>query len=64
MYKFWHDYAKPKYGEKVKLRYMDKDIFIVYLKADYIYKDITEDAETRFDTFQIINYILYINYKL
>ena len=43
---------------------MDKDIFIVYLKADYIYKDITEDAETRFDTFQIINYILYINYKL
>ena len=38
---------------------MDKDIFIVYLKADYIYK---EDAETRFDTFQIINYKLYIIY--
>ena len=41
---------------------MDKDIFIVYLKADYIYKDSTEDAETRFDTFQIINYKLYIIY--
>ena len=25
-------------------------IFIVYIKADDIYKDIVEDAETRFDT--------------
>ena len=29
---------------------MDTDSFIVYIKTDDIYKDITEDVETRFDT--------------
>ena len=29
---------------------MDTDSFIVYVKADNIYKDIAEDFETRFDT--------------
>ena len=29
---------------------MDTDSFIVYIKTDYIYKDIAEDVETRFDT--------------
>ena len=28
---------------------MGTDIFIVYIKTDDIYKDITEDVETRFD---------------
>ena len=28
----------------------DRDIFIVYIKTDYIYKDIAEDVETRFGT--------------
>ena len=28
---------------------MDTDVFTVYIKAGYIYKDITEDIETRFD---------------
>ena len=28
---------------------MDTDSFIVYIKTDDIYKDIAEDAETRFD---------------
>ena len=46
MYEFWYDYVKP-YGEKAKLRYMDTDIFIVYIKTDDIYKDIAEDVETR-----------------
>ena len=50
MYEFWYDYVKPKYGEKVKLCYMDTDSFIVYIKTDDIYKDIAEDVETRFDT--------------
>ena len=26
MYEFWYDYVKPKYGEKVKLCYMDTDM--------------------------------------
>ena len=50
MYEFWYDYAKPKYGKKSKLCYMDTDSFIVYIKTDNIYKDIEEDVETRFDT--------------
>ena len=27
MYWFWHDYVKPKYGEKAKLYYMDTESF-------------------------------------
>ena len=50
MYKFWYDLVKPKYGEKAKLCNMDTDSFIVYIKNIYIYKDIAEDVETRFDT--------------
>ena len=38
-YEFWYNYLEPKYG-----------CFIVYIKADDIYKDIAEDVETRFDT--------------
>ena len=50
MYEVWYDYVKPKHDEKPKLCYMDTDSFIVYIKKDYIYKDIAEDFETRFDT--------------
>ena len=50
MHEFWYDNAEPKYGEKVKLCYMDTDSFIVYIKTDDIYRDIAEDVETRFDT--------------
>ena len=50
MYGFWYDYVKPKYGEKAKLCFMDKGGFIVCIKTDNIYKDITDDVETRFDT--------------
>ena len=50
MYDFWYDYVKSKYGEKAKLCYMDTDSFIVHIKTNDIYKDVTEDAKTRFDT--------------
>ena len=50
MYEFLYDHIKLKYGEKVKLCYMDRYSFIVYIKPDDIYKDITEDVETRFNT--------------
>ena len=42
---FWYDYIKLKNGKKVKYRN-----FNVYIKTDYIYKDIAEDVETTFDT--------------
>ena len=50
MYKFLYDYVKPKYGEKEKLCYVDSDSFIVYIKTNYIHKDIAEVVETKFDT--------------
>ena len=49
MYEFWYDYLKPKYGENIKLCYMDTDSLTVYVKTDDIYKDIAEDVENRLD---------------
>ena len=50
MYEFWYDQVKPKYGEKAKLCYMDTDSFIVYIKSNYIDKNIAKDVKARFDT--------------
>ena len=42
MYEFWYDYMKPKYGDNVKLCYMDTDSIIMHIKRKilYFYKDI------------------------
>ena len=53
MYDFWYDYIKPKYAEKTKLWYMDRYSFIVHIKTENIYKDISEDVEKRFDTYKL-----------
>ena len=58
MHEFWYDYVKPKYGKKAKLCYMDTDSFIVYIKTDNIYKNITEDVDTRFDIMNQIDHCL------
>ena len=50
MYEFWYDYMKPKYANNVKLRYMDTDSFIINIKTNDFYKDISSDVENRFDT--------------
>ena len=50
MYEFWYDYMKPKDGEEAKFCYMDTDSFIVYIKPEDIYTDITRDVKTRFNT--------------
>ena len=50
IYEFWYDYMKPKYGNKVKLCYMDTDSFIMNIKTNDFYDDITNDVENRFDT--------------
>ena len=49
MYEFWYDYVKPKYGDNVKLCYMDTDSFIMHIKTEDFYKDIAENVEKRFD---------------
>ena len=50
MYEFWYDYMKPKYGDSVKLCYMDTDTFIMNIKTEDFYKDIANGVEKRFDT--------------
>ena len=50
MYEFWYNYMKPKYGDNVKLCYMDTDSFIMYIKTEDFYKAFADDVEKRFDT--------------
>ena len=49
MYEFWYDYMKPKYND-VRLCYMDTDSFIMNIKTNDFYKDISDDVDNRFDT--------------
>ena len=51
IYEFWYDYMKPKYANNVKLCYMDmEDSFIINIKTNDFYKDISNEVEHRFDT--------------
>ena len=49
MYEFLYDYMKPKYNNDVKLCYMDTDSFIMNIKTNDLYKDISNDVENRFE---------------
>ena len=40
----------PKYGEHIKLCYMDMDSFVYDINTEDFYKDIAGDVEDRFDT--------------
>ena len=50
MYEFWYDYIIPKYGDKVKSCYTDTDSFIIYIKTEDFFEDISNDVEKWFDT--------------
>ena len=50
MHKFFCDYLKPKYGEKLRLLYMDTDSFVLYVETDDFYKDTKDDLKEWFDT--------------
>ena len=50
MYEFYYDYIKPKYGDKVKLCYMDTDSFILHIQTEDFYMDIDNDVNEWFDT--------------
>ena len=50
MHEFWYDCINPKYGGKVKLCYTDTDSFIIYIKTEDFFEDISNDVERQFDT--------------
>ena len=52
MYEFNYDYdyMLPKYGECLKLYYMDTDLLVYNINTDDFYKDIANDVEARFNT--------------
>ena len=50
MYEFHYDYMLPKYGDRIKLCYMDTDSYVYNINTEDFYKDIAEDVEKRFDT--------------
>ena len=50
MYEFWYDYMKPKYNNDVKLCYMDTDSFVMHIKTNDFYKDISDDVDNIFYT--------------
>ena len=45
MYKFWHDYIKPKYEDRSKLCYTDTDSFIIHIITEDFFVDISDDVE-------------------
>ena len=50
MNEFWYDYIRPKYGDKAKLCYTDTDRFVVHIKTEDFFEDISNDVERWFDT--------------
>ena len=49
-YEFWHDYIKPKYGDRAKLCYTVTDSFIIHIFTENFYRDIADDVRIWFDT--------------
>ena len=46
MYEFWYYYIKkPKYQDKGKPCYTDIDSFIIHIKTEEFYEDISDDVE-------------------
>ena len=50
MYEFSYDYINPKYEDKDRLCYMNTDSFVINIKTEDFYKDISNDVEKWFDT--------------
>ena len=50
MYEFHYDYMVPKYGDRLKLCYMDTDSLVYHIKTEDFYADIADDVQARFDT--------------
>ena len=44
MYEYWHDDMKLKYGDNIKLCFMDTDSFIMHVKTEYFYEGVANDV--------------------
>ena len=51
MYEFWYDYINPEYRNRAKFCNTDTDSFIIDLKTEDFFEDISNDVERWFDTF-------------
>ena len=49
MYEFHYNCMKPKYGENLKLCYMDTDSLVYHIETEDFYEDIAGDVKERFD---------------
>ena len=49
MYKFWYEYINPKYGDRAKICYTDTDSFIIYIKTEDFFEDVSDHIERLFD---------------
>ena len=50
MYESWQDYIKPKYGDRAELCYTDTGSFVIHIKTEDLFKDISADIKKWFDT--------------
>ena len=50
MYEFHYDYMIPKYGNRLKLCYMDTDSLVYHIKTEDFYADIADDVQKKFYT--------------
>ena len=50
MYEFRYDYIKSKYGDRAKLCYTDTDSFVIHIKTEHFFEDISIDVDGWFDT--------------
>ena len=54
IYEFWYDYINPNYGDRAKLCYTDTDSFIIYVKSEDFFENISNDVEKWFYTSTMI----------
>ena len=49
IYEFHYNYMLPKYGNNLKLCYMDTDPIVYRIETEDFYEDIAKDVPMRFD---------------
>ena len=50
MYKFYYDYLRPKFKDKMQLLYVDTDSFVLEIHTDDFFEDTKYDLKEWFDT--------------